>query len=76
MIEHVTLSVAGMTCSGCENAVRRSVMKLDGVEEVSASHADSVVSVRFEGARTNVPAIRRQIEALGYRVSPQDMPGS
>lgn len=70
MIERVTLSVAGMTCGGCENAVRRSLMKLDGVEEVSASHADGAVTVRFDSTRTGLPAIRRQIEALGYRVAP------
>ncbi len=70
MIERVTLPVAGMTCGGCENAVRRVVMKLDGVEEVSASHADGSVTVRFDSARTDLPAIRRQIESLGYRVSP------
>ena len=71
MTEHVTLSVAGMTCGGCENAVRRSVLKLEGVEEVSASHADGVVTVRFDASKTGVPAIRRQIEAVGYRVAPQ-----
>ena len=68
MIETVQLSVTGMKCGGCENAVRRNVSKLDGVEEVSASHTDGIVTVRFDSSKTGVPAIRRQIEALGYRV--------
>jgi len=70
MIDTVRLSVTGMTCGGCENAVRRNVSKLEGVEDVTASHADGVVTVRFDSSKTALPAIRRQIEALGYRVSP------
>ena len=36
-----SLSVTGMSCGGCENAVKRTLMKLDGVRAVTASHAEA-----------------------------------
>ena len=68
MVDTLRLSVSGMTCSGCENAVRRTLMKLDGVQEVSASHAESRVVVNRDPQKVTADAIRKQIEALGYRV--------
>ncbi len=68
MVDTLRLSVSGMTCSGCENAVKRTLMKLDGVQEVSASHVEGQVIVQRDPQRATTDAIRRQIEALGYRV--------
>jgi copper chaperone CopZ len=61
--------VTGMTCSGCENAVKRTLLKLDGVQEVSASHAESTVAVHWDPQKVSADAIRKQIEALGYLVA-------
>jgi copper chaperone CopZ len=58
-----------MTCGGCENAVKRTLMKLDGVQEVSASHAEAAVVVRRDPEKVTVDTLRRHIEALGYRVT-------
>ena len=68
MSETLRLSVTGMTCSGCENAVKRTLMKLDGVQEVSASHAEAQVVVNRDPQKVATDVIRKQIEALGYRV--------
>jgi copper chaperone CopZ len=57
-----------MTCGGCENAVKRTLMKLDGVREVTASHAEATVVVSVDPGKVTIDALRRQIEALGYRV--------
>ena len=40
MMETITLKVTGMTCGGCENAVKRALARLEGVGDVTASHAD------------------------------------
>jgi len=68
MVDTVRLSVTGMSCAGCENAVKRTLMKLDGVREVTASHAEAAVVVSLDPAKVTIAAIRRQIEVLGYRV--------
>ena len=68
MTERLQLRVTGMTCGGCENAVRRAVAKLDGVREVTASHKDERVEVVYEEGRADRTAITKAIEAIGYTV--------
>jgi copper ion binding protein len=63
------LQVAGMTCGGCENAVKRAVGKLPGVASVEASHAAQKVTVEFDESQTTLDAIAAKITALGYQVT-------
>lgn len=67
-MEQMTLTVKGMTCGGCENAVKRVLTMLDGVADVTASHRESRVTVTFDTARTTPAAIHQAIETAGYRV--------
>jgi len=64
----LTLHVTGMTCGGCENAVKRAVGKLQGVSEVSASHVEQRVTVSYDAATATPEAIAAKISGLGYRV--------
>jgi copper ion binding protein len=63
-----TLRVAGMTCGGCENAVKRAVGRLPGVSTVDASHKDQRVTVSFDDALVTLDAVKARIAGLGYRV--------
>jgi len=63
-----TLRVTGMTCGGCENAVKRAVGKLPGVSEVDASHEDQRVTVSYDAAQVDAAAIAARIRGLGYGV--------
>jgi copper ion binding protein len=63
-----TLHVTGMTCGGCENAVKRAVGKLPGVASVEASHTERRVTVEFDEVRTSLDAIKAKITTLGYQV--------
>jgi copper chaperone len=69
-VETLQLTVNGMTCGGCENAVTRSVGKLEGVESVSADHHTGLVGVNFDPAKVTAAAIKDEIEAVGYSVAP------
>ena len=69
MSEKVQLTVTGMTCGGCENAVKRALQQLPGVHEVSASHLGNEVNVTFDEALVTLQAVRERIEALGYTVA-------
>lgn len=66
MSHTVTLTVTGMTCGGCENAVTRALGRLSGVERVSASHTARQITVTFEEAAITLARIREGISALGY----------
>ena len=68
MPDTLTLPVHGMTCGGCENAVKRAVGLLPGVAEVTASHRDHRVVVTFDPALVTPAAIEAKIDALGYRI--------
>ena len=66
MTHTVTLTVTGMTCGGCENAVTRALGRLPGVERVSASHTARQVTVTFDEGFVSLSRIRKGISALGY----------
>ena len=70
MSESLQLTVTGMTCGGCENAVRRTLQQVDGVEDVSASHAAGTVGIRFDPGKVTPALIKERIELLGYNVAP------
>jgi copper chaperone CopZ len=59
-----------MTCGGCENAVKRALGQLNGVEEVSASHSANLVGVRYDTDKVTRAMVKEKIETLGYEVAP------
>ena len=67
-MERLILNVTGMTCGGCENAVKRAVLRIDGVDNVTASHRDHRVVVDYDGARVNRGHIADAISRAGYIV--------
>lgn len=67
MAETLHLTVTGMTCGGCENAVKFSLKQITGVEAVTASHQANVVDVTFDETKVTPAAIRTTIEGLGYQ---------
>lgn len=66
--KQLALTVTGMSCGGCENAVKRAVSSLDGVSDVRASHRENKVTLAFDPAKVDRAAIARRIEAAGYEV--------
>ncbi len=67
-MDTLTLHVTGMTCGGCENAVKRALTRLDGVGEVTASHAQQQVGVAYDAGRVTPDQIKSKISAIGYTV--------
>jgi copper chaperone len=69
MADHMTLTVTGMTCGGCENAIKRALSMLPGVSDVSASHRDNRVTLSYDPQKVDLAAITKRIEAAGYQVA-------
>jgi copper chaperone len=69
MAEELTLKVTGMTCGGCESAVRRAVSMVGGVSDVMASHRDDKVVVKYDPAKADRAAIVHAIQNAGYAVA-------
>jgi copper chaperone CopZ len=69
--EAVTLKVTGMTCSGCEAAVRSAARQIPGVTDVTASYEHGVAEVTYDPRRTTPDAIARAItEGSGFEAAP------
>jgi copper chaperone CopZ len=56
-----TLKVSGMTCAGCEAAVRMAARSIDGVKDVKASYAKHNAEVTYDPAKTTPEAIAKVI---------------
>ncbi len=68
-MEQVELRVRGMSCTGCEQRIQRTLAQLDGVARSVADHRAAQVRVAFDPARTSAEAVRARIEQAGYEVS-------
>lgn len=63
-----TLSVMGMSCSHCEQAVEKGVAAMSGVSKVKANAAGNSVDVFYKGDAPDMAAIKAKIVELGYEV--------
>lgn len=61
-----TLSVSGMSCTGCESTVEAAVSELSGCEGVAADHEAGTVTVEGDVDET---AVASAIEDSGYEVA-------
>jgi copper chaperone len=64
----VTLNVDGMTCDGCEKAIKAGVETLDGIATVESSFEEGWTRVKYDGNKTTVEDIEGKITETGYTV--------
>ena len=62
------LSVEGMSCEHCVNAVTKAVGALPGVSGVTVELSANTVAVEYEPSLTTVGEIASEIEDQGYEV--------
>lgn len=63
-----TLKVSGMTCGGCEAAVKSTAKKVDGVKEAKVSYQKGTAEVTFDPTKTTPEAIAKAItEKSGFK---------
>src|SRR6266511_4181596 len=66
-----TLKISGMTCAGCEAAVRMAARSVDGVTDVKASYAKGNAEVTFDPSKTNPAAIAKVVtDKSGFKAEP------
>ncbi|MCX7746553.1 MAG: copper chaperone CopZ [Clostridia bacterium] len=63
-----TLNVEGMSCSHCENSVKKAVGALAGVGNVTVDLKAKKVTVEFDPEKVSAEAIKDTIEDQGYDV--------
>lgn len=62
------LNVEGMSCSHCENSVKKAVGTLDGVGSVAVDLKGKKVTIEFDPEKLSVDKIKDTIEDQGYDV--------
>lgn len=67
-MEKVILNVEGMSCSHCENAVKKAAGSLDGVSNVTVDLKGKSVTVEYEPSKVSLNSIKKEIENQGYDV--------
>jgi copper chaperone len=67
-MERVVLNVEGMSCSHCENAIKKAVGALNGVSSVTVDLNGKTVTVEYESAKVALDSIKNEIEDQGYDV--------
>jgi copper chaperone CopZ len=55
------LKVTGMTCGGCESAVKLAARRVDGVKTVTASAKSGTAVVSYDSSKTSPEAIAKAI---------------
>ena len=63
--EPIVLAVTGMTCAACAARIEKKLNKIEGVS-ATVNYATSKATVSDEGASTEVEALIKTIEDLGY----------
>ena len=66
-MEKAVLKVEGMSCSHCENAVKKAVGALD-VSNVAVDLNAKTVTVEYDQATVSLDSIKNAIEEQGYDV--------
>ena len=62
-----TLKVEGMTCSHCENAIKKAVSAIDGVSGVRVDLAGKTITVTHDETVV-LDALKNEIEEEGYSI--------
>ena len=55
------LKVSGMTCSGCEAAVKMAAKRVDGVKSATASAKSGTAEVSYDASKTLPEAIAKAV---------------
>lgn len=68
VMEHMALIVEDMSCSHCENTVKKVVSALNGVENVIVDLNAKKVIIEFDAEKVSTDIIKGTIEDQGYTV--------
>lgn len=66
-IKKVGLNISGMHCNSCASGIQMVLQNTDGVINVSASYDTKKAEVEFDEEKTNLGAMLKAIEQLGYK---------
>ncbi|MCB0347669.1 MAG: heavy-metal-associated domain-containing protein [Bdellovibrionales bacterium] len=70
--EKACFEVQEMTCATCSLTIKAAVKKLKGISEVKVSFEEKNAMVDFDSQKINVTEIKKAIDGVGYKATPQE----
>jgi len=67
-MQHIELTVDGMTCTGCSNRLQRVLEATDGVQAAHIVLETKQVSIQYDPARIDINALHNAITDTGFSV--------
>ena len=64
----LSVSVEGMTCTGCEQHITHEINQLPGIASISTSYEEGSASIEFDNTKTSQQQIVDAINSTGYTV--------
>ncbi len=68
-MQHVTLTIAGMTCGGCVNSVTNVLKNIAGVSQVEVTLLPSQAKVSFDENKASVNLLSQAVQEAGFTVT-------
>jgi len=68
-MESVTLKVTGMTCGGCASSIKNALNSHDGVNSSAAQVDAGTVTIEFDPAVIQQPALEQAIVDAGFDIA-------
>jgi len=65
----IEISIKGMTCTGCEETIKSSISKLEGIKSVTATFTDGKAIVVYLPGKTDTLLMKQAITDKGYSVN-------
>jgi mercuric ion binding protein len=66
----VTLAVSNMTCAACPITVKKALLRVSGVSDVSINLDKKQATIAFDDAKTSISALARATTDAGYPSTP------
>lgn len=67
-VDEISISIQGMTCTGCEAHIESEVKKLDGILTVKSDYQKANTTIKYDATKTTVDEIKVAILSTGYKI--------
>ncbi|TCS96670.1 heavy metal translocating P-type ATPase [Hazenella coriacea] len=67
--KQTSITITGMTCAACANRIEKGLKRTEGVQDANVNLAVEKASVSFDPSKTDLEALTKKIEDLGYGVA-------
>jgi len=65
-VQKVELNINGMTCTGCENAIQKTINEFEGVYASKANHENGTAILEYDSTKVDILKVEEAINELGY----------